>query len=336
MRKTEIHSSGCSKTWPKSPKKGWEEQPLSDSKLFSKLCRKSLKKHEEERDTFFKLQHIYVSEIIEKGWEEEPLFDSEPSQNMRKIIDEAWGGKIPILQVATKLVENHWKRMRGATISKLLSKDEENHCWERIKRERDAQRDTEREKDTFFSLQRPWYKDRIPHRELVSCFNFSSCSCMVPEMEVVETWRTRTWSPGCAILAMVHVSISLQEGVKHIPTISLRPSSSFSSFPLIPAFSISGLESLSSCVSPRMLSYRNYKSLDWVPLFSALCYCWLLHELGYPLFPLFHKIKSLPYPTSVTWKEQQIPESSSPMHKLLYRPNPVDSNSWKFCSFPND
>ncbi len=78
MRKKEIHSSGCSKTWPKSPKKGWEEQPLSDSKLFSKLCRKSLKKHEEERDTFFKLQHIYVSKIIEKGWEEEPLFDSEP------------------------------------------------------------------------------------------------------------------------------------------------------------------------------------------------------------------------------------------------------------------
>jgi hypothetical protein len=83
MRKKEIHSSGCSKTWPKSPKKGWEEQPLSDSKLFSKLCRKSLKKHEEERDTFFKLQHIYLSKIIEKGWEEEPLL----IQNLLK----TWG-----------------------------------------------------------------------------------------------------------------------------------------------------------------------------------------------------------------------------------------------------
>jgi hypothetical protein len=48
-----------------------------------------LKKHEEETDPFFKLQHMYVSKIIEKGREEEPLFDSESSQNMRKIIDEA-------------------------------------------------------------------------------------------------------------------------------------------------------------------------------------------------------------------------------------------------------
>lgn len=34
------------------------------------------------------------------------------------------------------------------------------------------------------------------------------------------------WSPGRAILAMVHVSISLEEAVNRIPTTSLRPHSS--------------------------------------------------------------------------------------------------------------
>jgi hypothetical protein len=35
------------------------------------------------------------------------------------------------------------------------------------------------------------------------------------------------WSPGRAILAMVHVSISLEEAVNRIPTTSLRPQCSF-------------------------------------------------------------------------------------------------------------
>jgi hypothetical protein len=49
----------------------------------------------------------------------------------------------------------------------------------------------------------------------------------LPEMGEVETWRARMWSPGRAILAMVHVSISLEEAVNRIPTTSLRPQSSF-------------------------------------------------------------------------------------------------------------
>lgn len=49
----------------------------------------------------------------------------------------------------------------------------------------------------------------------------------LPEMGEVETWSARMWSPGRAILAMVHVSISLEEAVNRIPTTSLRPQSSF-------------------------------------------------------------------------------------------------------------
>lgn len=49
----------------------------------------------------------------------------------------------------------------------------------------------------------------------------------LPEMGEVETWSARMWSPGRAILAMVHVSISLEEAVNRIPTTSLRPHSSF-------------------------------------------------------------------------------------------------------------